>query len=281
MSTPQLFEPLSGYFEVVAFYGPAGTGKSMRAQAVAIQRDVDLIIDDGLVICRGRIVAGKSAKAEENMVRAIRRAMFQFPEHRQEVRELLLKHSPCKIMVLATSQKMASDICAALGLPQPASFVSIEDVASGEEIQKALYERKQNKRHVIPASQAQIRRNFTGRLVGHLRNLFSGRDEDEKTIVRPPFSYYGTLRIDPLVIRQIAEHAASTEIQVTETNDLKVKEGHKGLLISMNLSVKPGNRNMLNLTRDVSLRVRVAVEQLTGMEVERVEADITGVRFDD
>ena len=75
-------EPLQGPYEVIAFYGPAGTGKSMRAQMVASKRKVDLIIDDGLVISRGRIVAGKSAKTEANMVRAIRRAMFHFPEHR-------------------------------------------------------------------------------------------------------------------------------------------------------------------------------------------------------
>lgn len=50
----------------------------MRSQMVASKRSVDIIIDDGLLISRGRILAGKSAKTEPNMVRAIRRAMFHF-----------------------------------------------------------------------------------------------------------------------------------------------------------------------------------------------------------
>ncbi len=62
--------------EVYAFVGPAGTGKSQRATHVGRQYGIDLIIDDGLVVSRGRIMAGRSAKSETNMVRAIRRAIF-------------------------------------------------------------------------------------------------------------------------------------------------------------------------------------------------------------
>ncbi len=282
MAAAPHFDPLPGIYDVLAFFGPAGTGKSMRAQAVAAQRDVDLIIDDGLVIGRGRIVAGKSAKTEENMVRAIRRAMFHFPEHRQEVRQYLQNHAPCRVMILATSQGMVEDICNVLGLPKPSSLIPIEEVASGEEIQKALYERKQNKRHVIPVSQAQIRRNFTGRLVGHLKSFFGNSKEDgEKTIVRPPFSFYGTLRIDPSVIRQISVYAAGQAPQVSKVDEIKIKEDDKGLVIAVNLGVLTGSLSFLELTREVSLRIRVAVEQLTGMEVARIDSNISEVLFDD
>ena len=43
--------------EVYAFVGPAGTGKSQRASQVARQHGIDLIVDDGLVVSRGRIMA--------------------------------------------------------------------------------------------------------------------------------------------------------------------------------------------------------------------------------
>ena len=46
-----------------AFVGAAGTGKSQRAQSVAAIVDADFIIDDGLVIFKGSIVCGKSAKS--------------------------------------------------------------------------------------------------------------------------------------------------------------------------------------------------------------------------
>ena len=83
MAVKKVSPPLPGRYVVLAFYGPAGTGKSMRSQMVASKKKIDMIIDDGLVISRGRILAGKSAKTEPNMVRAIRRAMFHFDDHRE------------------------------------------------------------------------------------------------------------------------------------------------------------------------------------------------------
>lgn len=273
--------PLPGRYVVVAFYGPAGTGKSMRAQMVASKKKIDVIIDDGLVISRGRILAGKSAKTEPNMVRAIRRAMFHFPDHREEVRRCIARFPSARVMVLATSKEMSEDICAVLGLPRPAEYLSIEQIASDSEIEKALYERRQNKRHVIPVAQTQIQKNYTGRLVGRLKNLFSSRDETEKTIVRPPFSYYGTLKIEPEVVEQISEHVAGSTQQVSAVKDSRVKEEHDRLIIVLSLMVKPGTLNFKELTRLAALRVRVAVEQLTGMEVSRVDVTIAEVTFDD
>ncbi len=274
-------EPLQGKYNVLAFYGPAGTGKSMRAPLVATKRRVDIIIDDGLVISRGRILAGKSAKTEPNMVRAIRRAMFHFQDHREEVRRCLARHGGATVMVLATSRDMCDDICTILGLPKPSEYICIDEIASGDEIEKALRERSQKKRHVIPVAQTQIQKNYTGRLVGRMKNLFSRREETEKTIVRPPFSYYGTLKIEPEVIEQIAGHVATTASQRTIAKDIKVREEHDRLIIVLSLKVKVGAVNFRDLTRDFALRVRVAVEQLTGMEVARVDVTIAEVTFDD
>ncbi|MGI6076083.1 MAG: hypothetical protein ACOYD9_06945 [Pyramidobacter sp.] len=274
-------EPLPGKYEVLAFYGPAGTGKSMRAQFVASKRKIDVIIDDGLVISRGRIIGGKSAKTESNMVRAVRRAMFHFPEHRAEVRKCLSRRSGSRVMVLATSKGMSDEICAALGLPLPSEYVTIDQVATDEEIERALYERKQKKRHVIPVAQTQIQKNYTGRLVGRLKNLFFSHEDTEKTIVRPPFSYYGSLKIEPEVVEQITEYVVKTVKQVVSLSDLKVKEENDRLLIAFDLTVKTGWHNFRDLTRLISLRVRVAVEQLTGMEVGRVDVTIAEVSFDD
>lgn len=273
--------PLPGKYSVVAFYGPAGTGKSMRAQMVSKKRKIDLIIDDGLLISRGRILAGKSAKTEPNMVRAIRRAMFHFPDHREEVRRSLAARPGSRVMVLSTSRGMSDDICTALGLPLPSEYIRIEDVATEDEIERALYERKQRKRHVIPVAQAQIKKNYTGRLVGRLKNLFTAREETEKTIVRPPFSYYGSLKIEPGVVKQIAEYAARGAGQVAAVKDTKVREENDRLTVSFSITAAGGPLTFRELTRKISLRVRVAVEQLTGMQVAKVDVTIAGVTFDD
>ena len=87
-----------------AFVGAAGTGKSQRAQLVASLVDADYIIDDGLVIHKGSIVCGKSAKAERNQVSAIRRAIFEFDEHRKEVIDYFRSAAPCSVCLLYTSR---------------------------------------------------------------------------------------------------------------------------------------------------------------------------------
>ena len=50
--------------DVIALVGPSGTGKSHRALLVANQYKADIIIDDGLLIKDGKIIAGSSAKKE-------------------------------------------------------------------------------------------------------------------------------------------------------------------------------------------------------------------------
>ena len=48
--------------KIVSFTGKSGTGKSYQATALAQRRGFDAIIDDGLLIYKGQIVAGTSAK---------------------------------------------------------------------------------------------------------------------------------------------------------------------------------------------------------------------------
>ena len=273
-------QPLAGHYEVIAFHGPAGTGKSMRAQGIAAQRHVDLIIDDGLVVCRGQIVAGKSAKTEINMVRAIRRAMFHYPEHRYEVRQCLKDHAPCKIMVLATSAQMARDICDILGLPAPVEELTIDQVASAEEIKIAQHERKHNKRHVIPVGTAQIRKNFTGRLVSTLKSFFTTTEDSEKTIVRPPFSFFGTLNIDPSVPLDIARHVAMTTPQVASVLDVKVKKVEP-LRLALSVVLEEGDKPFKTVLTLLKNRIRIAVEGLVGNEVESIDLTVEEVQLSD
>lgn len=62
--------------EVVAFVGPSGTGKSHHAIGVAFDNRCDAIIDDGLLIKGTKILAGTSAKNEDNRIQAVKRAIF-------------------------------------------------------------------------------------------------------------------------------------------------------------------------------------------------------------
>ena len=58
--------PFINKMKVYAFVGPSGTGKSYRAQMVASEKNINFIIDDGLLIKDNEVIAGESAKKSSN-----------------------------------------------------------------------------------------------------------------------------------------------------------------------------------------------------------------------
>ena len=67
--------------KVASFTGKSGTGKSFQATALAQRRGFDAIIDDGLLIYKGQIVAGRSAKKCASKAAAMRTALFNYEDH--------------------------------------------------------------------------------------------------------------------------------------------------------------------------------------------------------
>ena len=120
--------------KVYALVGPTGTGKSYRAPHIAQRYGIDCIIDDGLLISQGSIIAGKSSKAEVSKIKAAKIAVFYFTDHRQQIIEALKKIQPPKIMILGISLAMVEKICERLQLPYPSEIVMIEDIASPEAV---------------------------------------------------------------------------------------------------------------------------------------------------
>jgi hypothetical protein len=263
---------LTGVY-VIAFIGPAGTGKSQRAQYVAYKRGVDLIIDDGLVVKKGQMLCGKSAKAERNLVSAIRRALFEFPDHRREVRDFLKRTKPDSVLIVATSEGMARTIAKNLTLPEPKEFIRIEDVATPEEINQAREERLRAKRHVIPISHAHVRKNFAGKLVNHIKALLGSPDnlEEERTIVNPPFSFYGQLQIDPSVVEQLAVYFAKRTAQVKKVEEVKAKPEENGVALSIGVVLDKGPSSFLVVGEQLRRRIASAVGYFTGLEIKRVD----------
>ena len=116
--------------DVIAFVGPSGTGKSHRALLVAHNNQADAIIDDGLFIKDGKIIAGSSAKKEQNKVLAVKRAIFVLPGHAKEVSRAIEETQPKRILILGTSENMVIKIAKALNLPEISKFVHIEDITT-------------------------------------------------------------------------------------------------------------------------------------------------------
>ena len=70
--------------KVYGLIGKSGTGKSFQAVNLCKERNIESIIDDGLFICRNKVVAGISAKRQKTKVGAVKTALFTDDDHRDE-----------------------------------------------------------------------------------------------------------------------------------------------------------------------------------------------------
>ncbi|MBR7088244.1 MAG: hypothetical protein IKI38_02720, partial [Mogibacterium sp.] len=127
--------------KIVSFTGKSGTGKSYQATSLAQRRGFDAIIDDGLLIYKGQIVAGTSAKKCASKAAAMRTALFNYEEHRNEVKSALVRYQPQTLMIIGTSDKMTNIIAEQLGLHQPEERIYIEDITTEEERAEAAHHR--------------------------------------------------------------------------------------------------------------------------------------------
>ena len=270
--------------EVVALVGPSGTGKSHRAAAVAREIDADALIDDGLLIRESRIVAGVSAKREATKIGAIRRALFVDPAHRDEVRQALESLRPRRILILGTSRDMVDRIAATLGLPAPARYIAIEEVATPAEIRRAQLIRRTQGRHVIPAPTFEVKRSFSGYLLDPLRLFYRGKNRPaagpgqviEKTMVRPTYSSLGRFFITRQVVGSIAAYAAGRVTGVAEVLRASVVDREEGVAITLEVAVEPG-RPLRAVLASAQRQALQAVEHMTALHV--VTLDVVARRL--
>lgn len=208
--------------KVVSFTGKSGTGKSFQATALAQRRGFDAIIDDGLLIYKGQIVAGSSAKKCSSKAAAMRTALFNYEDHRESVKEALKVYEPNVLMIIGTSDRMTDLVAEQLGVSKPEERIYIEDVTTEEEREIAAHYRIDEGEHVIPAPVGQLRRDFAGYFMDPIKqfidkargNALDPVDEeeddgpDDRTVVRPTFSYFGSFTISEQVIRDIIRISA-------------------------------------------------------------------------
>ena len=265
--------------EVIAFVGPSGTGKSHRALVVAHENDVECIIDDGILIHRNKIVAGSSAKREDNKMKAVRRAIFQDPVQVADVKAKLHEIKPKRLMLLGTSEKMVKQIAKALDIEAPTRYIRIEDVATSREIEKAQYARLKEGKHIIPVPTMELKPHFKGYLIDPLKSIWkrttnrrTKAEDFEKSVIRPVFSYYGKLVFSDDVLSAVVQNGAKKVRGLVGIKDIKVKKHSKennGLNIDMAVVVaadKPVKETM----QSVQKSIRNEVEFITGMSVERL-----------
>ena len=275
--------------DVVALVGPSGTGKSHRALQVAHEQNADAIIDDGILIKDGHIIAGESAKTEKSKIMAVRRAIFVLPGHADEVRDAIQKIQPHRILIIGTSENMVHKIAQTLKLPSIQLIIRIEDIASRAEMDLARFHRLKEGKHIIPVPTIELKPHFSGYLIDPLQSIFKRsrvrrRKLGEKSIVRPVFSYYGKLIIDDSVIRAVVERVLKTQEFVERVNKVKINrlfkgEEDRGLQITCEVVLNYGS-HIPTLVEQTQSKIREAVEYTTGMIVESINIVVQALYVD-
>ena len=266
--------------EVVAFVGPSGTGKSHRAIGVAFDNKCDAIIDDGLLIKGTKILAGTSAKNEDNRIQAVKRAIFTDNEHAKVVREALAQSNIRRLLIIATSDNMINKIIGRLGLDKPVKTVYISQIATKAEIKKARYSRLHDGKHIVPVPSVELKPHFTGYFADLPYNIFSKHRRQEKnadrSIVRPAFSFYGKLLIADSAIEDIINIIANKMEGVERITDLRVRrrsDNSKGIVIYVEVVLYYGEKLFI-VTRQLQAKIKKKVEYMTAMQVKNVNVSI-------
>jgi len=273
--------------DVIALVGPSGTGKSHRALIVAHEYCADALIDDGILIKDGKIIAGYSAKRESSKIMAVRRAIFVLPGHAEEVSAAIEKVKPKRLLLLGTSENMVYKIAKILEVPPISKIIRIEDIATKAEMEKAYICRIKEGKHIIPVPTIELKPHFSGFLIDPLQSFFKKsqtkrRRLGEKSIVRPIFSYYGKLIIDDSTIAAIVNRIVIGKEHVVKTAGIRVRhiwkgDEDRGIEISCEVILRYG-KHIPTLIREAQEKIKEAVEYMTGMIVQEVNITVKALR---
>ena len=269
--------------KVYAFVGPSGTGKSYRAQMVASEKNVNYIIDDGLLIKDNEVIAGESAKKAPTKIETVKHALFYTDEEKQEIIKAFKKYKPESILILGTSDGMVQKIAANLGLPEICDTTYISDVATQEEMETARRIRVTEGKHVIPVPTFEIKKDFSGYLLDPLQIFKTkGRGKEpyisEKSIIRPTFSYLGNFTISDAVFRQIIEYLSSKTDFIYKILKTRVDNMPEGPSIYMEVIVYFG----FDLVKSLSSfkeKAKKEIERLTTMNVQKITVVAKGIKI--
>jgi adenylate kinase family enzyme len=263
---------------VFALIGESGTGKSFHAKLVAQKYGINFIIDDGLLIRDDRILAGHSAKKESTFLAAVKVALFDEKSHRDEVARRLQKEKKKKILLLGTSEKMVNKIASRLQLPPPSRIIKIDDIASREEIDKAIKTRRIEGKHVIPVPSIEIKRNYPNIFYDAIK-IFKRRltpvgigpvpTIHEKSVVRPEYSKRGKVLISENALSQFVIRCVEEYNKEIKTKKILVKDTQMGYRFVITIDIPYGIQLSGNI-HELQQYIIDDIEHYTGILIEEV-----------
>ena len=267
--------------QVYALVGESGTGKSFRYKLVGEKDGMYAIIDDGLLIQDDKSGAGGSVKGEKTYMGAVRVALFDDKDHRDSVAKVLRKTHIKKILLLGTSEKMVSKIAMRLQLPQPQKIIHIEEIATKEEIEKAVKSRQVEGKHVIPVPTIEVKKNYPQILSSSMRDFFSQKKwfhkklknpngkMIEKSIVQPEFSKTGRIEISEAALTQMTMHCVNECDPDVKIKKITIKTDSRGYRLIVLIDVPFGTQLTGKIHR-LQQYIIDKIESYTGILIEEV-----------
>lgn len=266
---------------IYALIGSSGTGKSYRALELAYEKDIDYIIDDGLLIHKNKILAGMSAKQAKTTMEAVKRAIFNDELHRQSVKAKIKNEKVEDLLILGTSKKMIDKIVKRLEIGTDYKSIDIRDISSDREIEIARESRRMGN-HIIPVPSVEIKQIATGLSINSIKKLFRKKDKDckliEKTIIRPTFSYMGKFYISPNVINQIIRYELRQINEIEKVNKVEVFNANNNIKIFLNVNIK--SPTIFNKIEEIQKNLQNNIEKVTMMNVYKIDIYINKLRKD-
>jgi uncharacterized alkaline shock family protein YloU len=263
--------------KVYALVGTSGTGKSHHAMRLARELNIHYVVDDGLLIHAGKKIAGSSAKREASKIAAVKRAIFFYGDHRQEVAEAIQSHHPDSLLLIGTSEDMVIKIAEALGLGGVDEIVMIEEIASADEIKLAQEMRMKHGKHVIPVPSVELKRDFSGYFMDSFKvwvhKLGKPDEIAEKSVVRPTFSYLGRFTISNKALAQIIQFALLGIPAVRRLIRVKLSKEEIGLRIELDLVLYHGS-HLIQTAERCQVVVKEHLEAMTQLNILSLDVAI-------
>ena len=165
-------------------------------------------------------------------------------------------------------------------------YIYIQDVASNEEINLAVHIRKSEGKHVIPVPTFAIKREFSGYFLDPLKRLPINRKKaretrnikeagaikelEDRTVVRPTFSYLGNFTISRAAVDQLVGIAAMKIPNVVNIVGIKTDYSTVGLRLDIQLSIQYGCK-IHHVLEEVLTCIKEEVERQTAMNLLAVD----------
>lgn len=285
-----IFDSIFERKKVFALIGGSGTGKSFRSKLIAQKYAIDLLIDDGLLIKDNRILAGHSAKKENSFLAAVKVALFDEKSHRDEVARRLQSEKYKRVMILGTSEKMVNKIAMRLQLRPPSKIIKIEDIATQDEIDKAIRTRRIEGKHVIPVPSIEVKKSYANIFYDTIKIFKRKRTAapagaghtgagpagiglvptmHEKSVVRPEYSKRGKVIISQAALSQMVIHCVYEYNKDIKIKKILVKDAEMGYRLVITIDVPYGIQLGGNI-HELQQYIIENIERYTGILIEGV-----------